>query len=262
MEKTRCPSCGALNAADAEWCNQCLNRFRAPEPPLPPSPPSPPEPLPALDAAAGLPDPLVEAPPVAVETPAAETPAAEKELGTPMDFTPPKEAVGAQHGAFSVKREGITWKCSVCDQENPLAAGVCGVCGTSFAAALRPPKEATEDKDPGTATLLSLFLPGAGHAYLGQWGQAWARGILNMWVAAIVLLAGVQGGVAGSGSIPILFGVVAFALWIVNAHDAYREASNEPGQVLLKGRMFLWVVLGILALLMILLFSAAMRAQN
>ena len=33
----RCPHCRALNPADADWCSQCLERFKAS--PVPPSPP-------------------------------------------------------------------------------------------------------------------------------------------------------------------------------------------------------------------------------
>jgi hypothetical protein len=266
MEKTRCPNCGALNVADAQWCNQCLTRFVAPEPP-----PPPPAVVEAgsdaeedawwerasvLDANAGLPDPLV------AHQAATAPPAQAPPMGTPLDFKPPDEAVGRERGAFKIKSEGVMWTCSVCDSENPLSASLCSVCGTSFATALKPPKRTFEDKDAGTATLWSLFIPGAGHAYLGLWAQAWARGILSFWVILIVLISALQKGVPGANTIPILFGAIAFFLWVVNAHDAFREAVGVPSQVILKGRMFVWVVLGILGLLMLMLFTAAMQARG
>lgn len=37
----RCPHCGALLAADAEWCGQCLRPLRAAEPHAPPEPATP-----------------------------------------------------------------------------------------------------------------------------------------------------------------------------------------------------------------------------
>jgi len=46
----RCPSCGASNAAGAQWCGQCLARFGGPASPAEPSTPAPPEP------ASGRPD--------------------------------------------------------------------------------------------------------------------------------------------------------------------------------------------------------------
>lgn len=116
------------------------------------------------------------------------------------------------------------------------------------------------ERDPGTAAMLSLFMPGAGHGYLGLWGQAVSRAILGLWVSGIVLLAGLQDG-AGSGLIAIVFGAASFGLWIVTAHDAYREASHDPGAVILKGRTFLFTVLGLLLMLLGMLVVSGLRAS-
>jgi hypothetical protein len=59
-----------------------------------------------------------------------------------------------------------------------------------------------------------------------------------------------------------LFGVVALLLWIVAAHDAFREASNETARVLLRGRRFLYVVLGLMALLFVAMLMALMTARS
>jgi hypothetical protein len=79
---------------------------------------------------------------------------------------------------------------------------------------------------------------------------------------AIVVISALQRGVAGSGVIPLMFGMIAFLLWVANAHDAFREAIGTPSLAILKGRMFVWVVLGILGLLMVMLLTAAMRARG
>lgn len=224
-EKLRCPSCGARNAADAQWCGQCLERFDAPAPP-PPGPPAPP--APALDA----PPQDHEAPPAA-----------------PRAVTP-----GVEHGSFRSTDEGIVWRCSSCETENPLEEQGCVVCGTGFGDAFRPAPPSRRERDPATTALVSLFFPGAGHAYLGMWPQAIARGVISVWVVAMALFFAV-----GGNQVPmaILNALVAFGLWAVAAHDAYREANHESRLVLLHGRRFTYLVLGLLMLLMASMFLTA-----
>src|SRR5688500_17304443 len=144
----RCPHCGALNRAEAEWCGQCYERLVEPEPEPEPEPESGPQVVPAATSDPGA---------------AALAPGAI-----------PESAIGTQRGAFKVTETGILWTCSRCDAENPLESQICEVCGAPFAETVRPKVERIQ-RDPGTATLISLFFPGAGHAYLGQWGQAVAR---------------------------------------------------------------------------------------
>ena len=226
-EKVRCPSCGARNAPDAQWCGQCLQRFSAPEPPPPPPPP--------LDL---------------VETPGNQ-PAA--------PLLAPVVKPGIEAGGFRSTEEGLFWRCTSCETENPLAAPACTVCGTTFAAAMRPAPEKVE-RDPGTTAMISLFFPGAGHAYLGLWPQAVARGVISVWVALMAVFFAV-GGRGASAAVGALYGLVAFGLWLVAAHDAFREANNEPGQVLLVGRRFTFLVLGLLVLLLASLFFTALTSR-
>jgi hypothetical protein len=56
----------------------------------------------------------------------------------------------------------------------------------------------------------------------------------------------------------VVYGGAAFGLWAVAAHDAFREANGEPGQVLMRGRRFTYVVLGLLMLLLASLFLTAL----
>src|SRR5918992_3019052 len=255
-EKTRCPSCGALNAADAEWCNQCLERFVKPEPKPAARGPAPPPPLEVVE------DPLGT--PIDVGLPfdrdaarAGGGPAAESAPPT-STITPPQQAVGTERGAFRVKEDGVVWMCSRCESENPLEVEVCRVCGSCVAETVRPKVERPE-RDPGTAALLSLFIPGAGHAYVGLWGQGIARAVVSMWVIVVLVVSFLQRGEAGAGLIAVVFGLVASALWAVAAHDAYREARREEALVLLKGRAFLYLVLGLLVLMLILMTVAGVR---
>jgi hypothetical protein len=158
-------------------------------------------------------------------------------------------------GAFTITETGIVWTCTRCETVNPLDASVCSVCGTTFADVIRPPDDRPV-RDPNTVALYSLFFPGAGHWYLGLTGQAVARGVLSVWVVLVAVLAGV----AGSVLMAVVFGLAALGLWIVAAHDAYREARHEPTAVILKGRTFLYLVLGLLLLMVVLLVAAGIQA--
>lgn len=221
-EKTRCPSCGARNPADAEWCGQCLRRFQAPPPP----------------------------PPVTdVREPAAPEPPA----GPPAETS---VKPGVERGGFRSTEQGILWRCSSCDTENRLEEVACTVCGTLFAESIRPPAPPRVQRDPGTTAMISLFFPGAGHAYLGMWAQAIARAVVSVWVVVMALFFAI-GGKAGSTPAAVLYGAAAFALWMVAAHDAFREANGEGNQVLLQGRRFTYLVLGLLMLLLASLFLTA-----
>jgi Zn-finger in Ran binding protein and others len=158
-----------------------------------------------------------------------------------------------------VTDEGITWDCSRCGTINPLESNLCDVCGATFAVTILPRPPVRPARDPGTAALLSLFCPGAGHAYLGLWPQAVARGIVSMWVIATIFLTA-SGAGAGSGVIAGVFAAAGFAFWIVAAHDALREATLDEDAVLLKGRTFLYVVLALLLLLMGSLVLSGLRS--
>jgi ribosomal protein L40E len=160
------------------------------------------------------------------------------------------------HEVFRASADGVAWTCRLCDATNSLAASSCAVCGVSLAQSLRPPPPEGPIRDPGTAALVSLAWPGAGHAYLGMWGQAIARAVTNAWVLAVTALAAAQQGPAAAMS--LVFALAAFAWWAIAAHDAYREALREPSAVLLRGRSLLWVVLGLLLLALVMLLAGVL----
>jgi hypothetical protein len=164
---------------------------------------------------------------------------------------------GVERGNFRSTDDGILWRCTSCDTENRLEEPACTVCGTAFAEAMRPPAADRPQRDPGTTALVSLFFPGAGHAYLGLWPQAIARAVVSVWVVLMALFFAI-GGKSGSTAVAVLYGAAAFGLWMTAAHDAFREANGEPNQVLLQGRRFTYLVLGLLMLLLASLFLAAL----
>ena len=271
----RCPECGATNRAGAEWCGQCFARFDQPQAPSTSDP---------------APDGSTEADDVDDDLVARlrEARATLSELGgdRPVRKAPPPPPPGASSGrkrgvtpapsaaaraggsrapidggAFNVDGAEITWTCSRCDSVNDFESNICSVCGTTFAEAIKPPEEPKPARDANMAALISLFLPGAGHAYLGMWGQGVARAVISLWVVTVAIFSAAQAApqakvMAG------LFGLVATALWVVAAHDAYREASAASKLVILKQKMFLYLVLSLLLLSVIMIFSTALGARG
>lgn len=240
----RCPACGGLNPPDAQWCGQCLTRFVTAASPPPPPPPPPP----------GIPG-APAAPPTTADGPDPSTAPVHDVLEAWRSAQP--RNVVSQKGAFKATNEGIVWTCTRCDTENPIDEPECSVCGTLLSELMLPQGPERPARDPGTAAMLSLFLPGAGHAYIGEWGQGIARAIMQAFVVLVAVLTAIQ---AGVNWVVLIFGAAALALWMVAAHDAYREASGEPRSALLYGRRFMWVVMGLLMLLMLAVVLSAFQA--
>jgi hypothetical protein len=200
--------------------------------------------------------PMVAAAPATSDSEAVGTPAVAEPPAPQRTIDP--AAVGTKRGAFKVTETGVTWTCGRCDTENSMEAAVCVVCGADLATTLRPPEPERPQRDPNMVAMLSLFMPGAGHAYLGQWPQGVARAVVQLWMLATVVIGAVQ----GSPLVWLTFGAASFGLWMIAAHDAYREATDKGRGVILQGRMFLWLVLGLLGLLLLVVVATAMRAPN
>ncbi|HYN35582.1 MAG TPA: hypothetical protein VEV82_01260 [Actinomycetota bacterium] len=290
----RCPHCGASNKYDARWCGQCLEKFDMPDTEdapvaldaakllssladdtltsMPvvksfepangtsdvrpdPAPTkwtseSPAESVPLLEGRDATPKPLHAAPPVPATPQGGAPEGATKTPGT-----------GGDTGAFNVGEDGITWTCLRCKSVNAMAESVCTACGTTFAEAIKPPEPKGPKRDPKTTAIVSLFLPGAGHAYLGMWPEGIARAIISTWVVVMTIFSAMQG--AGPAqTMSFLFGFVATGLWLVSAHDAYREAEGRANYILLKRSFFLYLVVGLLLMSMVMIFAAALGAQS
>lgn len=226
MAKTKpCPNCGAANPETAEWCSLCLERFADREPLTQSTQP-----------AASSSD----------STGALQTATAKPSVDT---------------SAFEVTENGIRWVCATCGTPNGLDEPACQACGSTFADTVRPKPQRAQG-DPGKAALFSLFYPGAGHAYLGMWGQAVARAVLSSWVVLVTIVGMLDRDVPGSLGMAAVFGIVSLVLWLVAANDAYREATDEPDKVVLRGRRYLYVVLGLMMMLFLAMFLALMTARG
>ncbi|MCA1675828.1 MAG: hypothetical protein LC799_27855 [Actinobacteria bacterium] len=269
-ETWKCRGCGATNRASAQWCGQC---FAAPATPAAEPAPQSPEAPPITEA-----EPVREGAPTSLEeallllakrtggatatAPTARQPdSASSATAAPLDSRPvdgAAEMAEADAGSFSVRAEGITWACKWCEARNPLAEQRCSVCGAGFGEILKEEKLQVA-RDPGTVALISLFFPGAGHAYMGRWGQAVARAVISLWALLVCFFAGVQGG--RGMMLAVVFGVIALALWVIAAHDAYREASGSSALALIKSNHFLYLVLGLLGLQISMVFFVALNAR-
>jgi ribosomal protein L40E len=245
----RCDSCGGLNPPRAEWCGQCLTRFAMWDPAPDSGEPVEPYESPRMPPSTQF-DPLT-----APELPG--SPAA-----NPTETPPSRSLRPVGGGAFRVTGSEVLWSCSTCGGENSLAARTCQTCGTSFATVVSTREPARAGGDPNTAALLSLFLPGAGHAYLGHMGQAIARAVMSMWVVGVTLIAMFSGGGRTSMLLSVCYGISAAGLWLAAAHDAYREAKDQSSLVLLSGRRFLYVTLGLVGVLFVVMTFGAMGARG
>lgn len=266
--KFRCPSCGGLNPAGAEWCGQCMRRFAAPPPPPAAAPNVASSGTSTAEDTSGERASYVDASALGLDTwgrPLDDGPLraqTETDRQTTAMAPPPAAAVGTERGAFKVTEQGIVWRCARCESENAVEASVCSTCGASIADTLRPPEPERPQRDPNTVALISLFFPGAGHAYIGMWGQAVARASISIWVVFTALMGAVQKDIKGGMLLAAVFGLAAFALWALAAHDAYREARRERSLVILQGRRFLYTVMGLLGLLFVLLVGTALSARG
>ncbi len=246
---TRCRHCGGLNPASAEWCGQCMTRFVAPPPPPPPLTP-PPEPTSAVPdegprgaIAAGL----------RHKASRASAPVIDDEVAEASVYA-------VEHGPFTVVGETVAWRCIQCGTSNHIDDAVCSVCGGTFATTVAEP-ELRRPSDPNTAALLSLLFPGLGHAYIGDWGAAIARAVLGLWVGALALVMTASDGIPGSIGLAVVFGFAAAGLWLIAAHDAYRSSGGQEPRVILRGRRYLYVTVGLLGALFMGLMLATFASR-
>lgn len=229
-----CPTCGARNPENAGWCSQCYTDLRTPA-----------EPPPATGT---------ETAPRPDATPAAPTPIAP--TGTPAG-----DATADAGGRFRRSGEEFEWRCEVCATWNPVGTTACSVCGTSFGRSVGlEEEEPLRDVDEGTVLIASAFLPGLGHILLGRTGMGVVRALTYViWLAGGWIL---LRGAAGTGgtvlpAVPLLLG--AFLLWVASGYDAVALAGDR-GREVLTPRIFFWLVVGVIGLLILAAVPAIVQA--
>ena len=242
MSTRRCPNCGGLVGADAEWCTQCFTRLDALAPALGEGAEAPAE----AGVSGGEPTP---------EAVSAPEPATRR-----VPPTGPIQGLGER--VIRSRGEAIIWDCPACGTENPIDAPLCSACGTPFRQVLKEPEERV-DMDPGRAAMLSLIFPGVGHFMIGRRGDGIARGV----VFAFALMTGLLtlgAVVRGSGGAYLMLMVLslaaAAALYVVSTLDAGRAASRLPP--LLPMRVLMYGGIGLMLATLGVLVIGAMGARG
>lgn len=224
----RCPNCGALAVADAEWCWRCFQRLAAPEPP-----------------------------------PKAEVPEAEPKVDGVEPGVPARPDLDQDPDAPHPKSAAkvLAWPCAACGHENGIELEVCERCGTSFAELMKS-DEKRPDVPPKLALRRSLIYPGLGHAMVGRSLDGIARGALFamlLMMLVIVLLSGFSG--ALGWVVLALFIAMCLVVYLETAWEAYRLASGDPP--LITSRVLLWVATGVIVgSSTILAYALAMAARR
>jgi len=274
----RCPSCGAQNAATAEWCTLCLTRF--PDAPMPPREASGDELADELAAIAGgdvTPKPArraskgngtqKETQPV----PDAE-PAAEPGNGHGVEV-PPVPAVDA--GALEAEppapvrqtrvrmlKDGdrVRWVCPVCGTMNDIEASACRICGTVMASLFQPePAVRRQPRSASRALAMTAALPGLGQAYLGAVAAGVSRAGLFLWTVFIAVLFLVhpprqaESLLRGIGA---LFALAAVAVWALSFTETRRYGEGGPATAV-DSRTLTWSAVALIVVLFIGLTIAA-----
>ena len=210
MGDRRCPTCGALASADAEWCGQCFSRLER-----------------------------------AGSRPAAAGPATSAPAGTAGS-----QAIrGPSGGAIEVEGGTLAWTCPVCENRNPIEANECSTCGTPFGRLLAEPKAAPE-VEPQTAAVWSMLWPGLGHWKLGRRTDAVARFAMFAWAFGALLILVVsrfgKGGLGPTFPLFVLFLGASLIIYVVSATDAYRLAAGDAP--FMSSRALLWTSAGLVFL--------------
>jgi TM2 domain-containing membrane protein YozV len=261
VSERRCPNCGGLVGADAEWCTQCFTRLdiAQSEPP-------------AEAGEGGVARPGVTQP---SSTPQSESEGGTGPAGLSRDVgslseagarpaSPTRSGPAADLGERVIHSRGdtIVWTCPACGTENPIDSPICSACGTPFRQMLREPEEPI-DIDPGRAAMLSLIFPGIGHFLVGRRGDGLARGVVFAFalVTGIVSLGAVTRGSGGLYTLLMVMSLgVAAALYIVSTVDAGRAATRLPP--LLPPRLLMYGGLGLMLTTLGVLVIGAMGARG
>jgi hypothetical protein len=154
---------------------------------------------------------------------------------------PPGEDVTPSPPEQPVARKP-TWPCTTCGHDNPIELDACSVCGTSFATVMRSDERPAE-VDPKDALVASLIFPGLGHRKLGRSLDGFARGLL---FAIMCTLAIILAFAPGSGILKAMFTLyllLALAVYVESAWEAYRMAGGAPAWV--STRQLLWATAAI-----------------
>jgi len=133
------------------------------------------------------------------------------------------------------------WKCSVCERFQSLAKTTCLSCGTSLFSAEQD--EQTEPRGDSRTALLWSLIPGGGQWYIGKRAQGLSRFVivlLSVWMGSLL-----PGGNA-TGLFHLLFWGTGLAVFLLSAYDAWAVLTMGSAAKILRERVLLWVMCGLL----------------
>jgi hypothetical protein len=220
----RCPTCGGLVAADADWCGQCYASMTVEQTP----------------SVAGRDTTEREE----VDAPRDRTPERVPSATTTSRAATAVALPGG--GAVEVAEGTATWACPACGDRNPMDESLCATCQTPFRRLFEAPVR-RDEIDPPAAVGWSLLLPGLGHWKAGARADGIARIVLAAWTVGtvvIMVLARPAGGFGRSFPLFLLYLVAAVALYVEAVVDARRVASGfDP---LVSSRTLMWCAAGMI----------------
>lgn len=231
MSGDRCPRCGGLVAADAEWCGQCFAPLR------------------------GGPDPGG-----APETATLPAPAG-RAVGR-LSRRVPEPRPGERPSIRKID-DRLIWDCPACDLENPIENAACTRCGTSFGALFQEEGAGRRTLEPGRALGLSLLFPGVGHMALGRAAEGLARAVIFLWSLASLLVIVFARSGRSLGPVVGLVAVyvaVSGGLYVLTAVDARRAAVGEDPVI--GSRALLYGSSGLMLLTVVILVFTGLGANR
>lgn len=159
------------------------------------------------------------------------------QVTTTEERTPPPPPVPTPSNEADAADKPLTWPCPTCGTENPIALDACSVCGTSFAALMRSDEKPAQ-VEPRDALVASLIFPGLGQRKLGRPLDGFARGTLFVILCTLALILAFANGSGVLKAMFALYLLLALAVYLGTAYDAYRMA--EGAQPLVSTRNLLW----------------------
>jgi hypothetical protein len=158
--------------------------------------------------------------------------------------------------------EAVTWTCPACGEQNGLSLDICRMCATPFKLLLQEP-EVRPFVEPGVAAVLSLLLPGVGHARLGKFAEAIARAVMFFWALGTALMIYLSKPAAGLGPLSpmaVLFLIAAAGVYGLTAADAYRLAEGRSQ--IISSRILLYTSAALVILSVFSLGTVALRVSQ
>ncbi len=243
----KCPSCGARNTTEADWCTQCYASF-APEAQEPATPSS------EVPAAA---------PEGAVAASSEPSPPSSDATGQQMSASAPDIAEDVSPRT-TISTAGdirdvdghVQWRCPTCQTWVGLEESSCGTCGAVRAGFGEPANATGGAVDVPEQTMLgtSVVVPGLGHILAGRTGSGITRLVLFLFwgIGGVWWLLSTQNGRA-PGLVLVLGALILWGATLVDANAIAKGRPQEPFGV----RGLLWTVVGVTGLLMLMVAFAA-----